>query len=86
MSRAEGEELTEGLAREIVAKITVLDYYESLARYSFSLGERLLAYLEEEHIVTMPIPRVLLALLNEMLEGTSADDRLRATLSLGDGG
>ncbi len=86
MSRAEGEELTEELAREIVAKITVLDYYESLARYSFSLGERLLAYLEGEHIVTMPIPRVLLALLNEMLEGTSADDRLRAALSLGDGG
>lgn len=86
MSRAEGEELTEELAREIVAKITVLDYYESLARYSFALGERLLAYLEGEHIVTMPIPRVLLALLNEMLEGTSADDRLRAALSLGDGG
>jgi len=63
-----------------VAKITVLDYYESLARYSFSLGEQLLAYLEGEHVVTLPIPRVLLALLNEGLEHQSADERLRAAL------
>lgn len=80
MSRVEGEELTEDIAREIVAKITVLDYYESLTRYSFSLGEQLLAYLEGEHVVTLPIPRVLLALLNEGLDDLPADERLRAAL------
>ncbi len=86
MSRVEGEELTEDIAREIVAKITVLDYYESLTRYSFSLGEQLLAYLEGEHVVTLPIPRVLLALLNEGLEHQPADERLRAALRSEDGG
>ncbi len=80
IARAEGKELTEELARQIVAKITVLDYYESLARYSFSLGEQLLAHLEGEHVITLPIPRVLLALLNEGLGNVPADDRLRAVL------
>jgi hypothetical protein len=80
IARAENKELTEELAREIVAKITILDYYESLARYSFSLGEQLLAYLEGEHIVTLPIPRVLQALLNVGLGEGPADDRLLAGL------
>jgi hypothetical protein len=64
MAKAEREELTDDLAREIVAKITVLDYYESLARYSYALGEQLVQVLTGRQKVTFTIPRILLALLN----------------------
>ncbi len=80
ISRAEGSEPTEEAAREIVAKITVLDYYESLARYSFALGEQLRAYLEGTQVVTVTVPLVLLALLNVGLDERPADDRLRSQL------
>lgn len=74
IAEAEEEGLTEETAKEIVAKITVLDYYEALARYSYVLSEQLVKYMESEQTVTFTIPRMLLALLNRVLEGQSADD------------
>ncbi|MBI0584701.1 MAG: hypothetical protein ISF22_10830 [Methanomassiliicoccus sp.] len=74
IDRAETGELTDQLAREIIAKITVLDYYESLARYSYALSEQLLEVLEGEQNITFTMPRVLLALLDTALEGRDMDD------------
>jgi len=84
MARAERDELGDELAREIVAKITVLDYYESLARYSYALGEQLVEVLEGRQNVTFTIPRILLAMLDSSIGPEELDERvLRA---LGDGG
>jgi hypothetical protein len=74
ISRAEQEGLSDGLAREIVAKITVLDYYESLAKYSHALGEQVRRYLEGTQVVTFTVPRALLALLDRRFEERGADD------------
>jgi len=74
IAEAEEEGLTEEMAREIVAKITILDYYEALARYSYVLSEQIVKYLEEEKTVTFTMPRMLLALLNRVLEQRSADE------------
>ncbi|KQM12719.1 hypothetical protein AOA80_00755 [Methanomassiliicoccales archaeon RumEn M1] len=74
IAEAEEDGLTEEMAREIVAKITVLDYYEALARYSYVLSEQLVRYLESEHAVTFTMPRILLALLNRVLEESNADE------------
>jgi len=71
--QAEEEGLTDEKAREIVAKITVLDYYESLAKYSYALSEQLVKLLEGRQTVTFTAPRALLALLNRVLEGTTVD-------------
>ena len=79
---AEAEEggLTEDKAKEIVAKITVLDYYEALARYSYVLSEQVVRFLEGEQTVTFTIPRMLLALLNRVLEERSADEIILSML------
>ena len=74
IAEAEEDGLTEGMAREIVAKITVLDYYEALARYSYVLSEQLVSYFESESTVTFTMPRILLALLNRLLEERSPDE------------
>ncbi|MGE5379420.1 MAG: hypothetical protein ACM3L5_00935 [Candidatus Saccharibacteria bacterium] len=71
---AEKEGLTDDMAREIVAKITVLDYYESLAKYSYALGEQIRRYLEGTQVVTFTAPRPLLAILNRVLEEKGADE------------
>lgn len=72
--QAEEDGLTEERAREIVAKITVLDYYESLAKYSYALSEQLVKLLEGRQTVTFTAPRVLLALLDRVLEERTADE------------
>ncbi|MDW5564135.1 MAG: hypothetical protein SA339_13030 [Methanomassiliicoccus sp.] len=83
IGRAEREELTEDLAREIVAKITVLDYYESLARYSYALAEQLVGQLEGMQKVTFTIPRALLALLDVSVREEDLDDRVLSALREG---
>jgi len=80
IDRAEEDGLTEEMAREIVAKITVLDYYESLAKFSYALSEQLVEYLEGMQTITFAIPRVLLALLNRVLEERSADELVLSSL------
>ncbi|WP_019177655.1 hypothetical protein [Methanomassiliicoccus luminyensis] len=83
MERAERGELTEALAREIVAKITVLDYFESLEKYSYALAVRTVEYLEGEQEIAFTIPMVFQALLDLELEGRSLDSVLLD--GLGDG-
>ncbi len=83
IAEAEEDGLTEEMAREIVAKITVLDYYEALARYSYVLSEQLVRYMEGEQTVTFTMPRMLLALLNRVLEERSADDIFLERLEAG---
>lgn len=85
IARAERDELTEDLTREIVAKITVLDYYESLAKYSYALGEQLTAVLEGTQNVTFTIPRVLLVILDSALGPGELDQRVRRALVNGGG-
>lgn len=86
IERAEREELSEDLAREIVAKITVLDYYESLAKYSYALSEQLVEQLEGTQSVTFTIPRVLLALLDCALGPGELDGRILKALRAGEMG
>lgn len=86
IARAEREELTEDLAREIVAKITVLDYYESLAKYSYALSEQLLNLLEGTQSVTFTIPRILLALVDSAMRPEEMNDRILRALRGGDVG
>ncbi|NLI74690.1 MAG: hypothetical protein GX369_08005 [Euryarchaeota archaeon] len=74
IAEAEEEGLTEEMAREIVAKITILDYYEALARYSFVLSDQIIKYLESKQTITFTMPRMLIALLNRILVEQSADD------------
>lgn len=81
MARAEREELTDDMAREIVAKITVLDYYESLARYSYALGEQLVQVLAGRHNVTFTIPRILLALLDAAMGPDELEDSVIMALN-----
>jgi hypothetical protein len=76
IARAEDTDLTEELAKEIVAKITVLDYYESLAKFSYALSERIILLLEGDQKIEFTIPRALLALLNAALLTKSADEIL----------
>jgi hypothetical protein len=76
ITRAEREELSDELAREIVAKITVLDYYESLAKYSYALSEELLKQLEGTQSVTFTIPRILLALLDATVGPDGINERV----------
>lgn len=80
IGKAEEEGLSEERAMEIVAKITVLDYYEGLAKYSYALSEQLLDYLNGTQVVTFTIPRVLLALLDRVLEERGIDDLILANL------
>jgi hypothetical protein len=84
IDRAEEEKLTEGLAREIVAKITILDYYEALAKYSYALSEQLVEQLEGTQSITFTIPRVLLALLDHTLKPGELDDRILKALREGE--
>lgn len=84
IARAEREDLSDELGREIVAKITVLDYYESLAKYSYALSEELLEQLEGMQNVTFTIPRVLLALLDAAMGAEELNDRILAALREGD--
>jgi hypothetical protein len=67
---SEQDDRGEELARKIVAKITVLDYYESLVRYAYALSRQLIEFLEGEQEIVLAIPRPLLALLNEELGRT----------------
>jgi hypothetical protein len=76
IARAEDTDLTEELAKEIVAKITVLDYYESLAKFSYALSERIISLLEGDQKIEFTIPRALLALLNAALLTRSANEML----------
>jgi hypothetical protein len=85
IARAERKELTEELAREIVAKITVLDYYESLAKYSYALGEQLMESLTAAQSVSFTIPRVLLALLDSAMGPGELDDCILRALKEGEG-
>lgn len=80
IARAEKEGLDDDLARDIVAKITVLDYYESLAKYSYALSDQIRRYLEGTQVVTFTVPRVLLALLDRELEQRGIDDLVLAGL------
>ena len=80
IAEAEEDGLTEAKAREIVAKITVLDYYEALARYSYVLSEQVVGYLEGEQTVTFTMPRLLLALLNRVLDENDANDLILSRL------
>lgn len=75
---SEQDDRGEELARKIVAKITVLDYYESLVRYAYALSRQLIEFLEGEQEIVLAIPRPLLALLNEELDERSVDDLLMA--------
>ncbi|GEM_PF-1606004 len=84
IARAEREELSDELAREIVAKITVLDYYESLAKYSYALSEELLHQLEGTQSVAFTIPRVLFALLDAAMGAEELNDRILRALREGD--
>jgi hypothetical protein len=81
IAQAEKEGLTDERAREIVAMIIVLDYYEALAKYSYALSEHLLHYLEGTQVVTLTIPRVLLAILDRVLEERDADDIILEALA-----
>lgn len=83
IARAERKELSEELAREIVSKITILDYYESLAKYSYALSEELLAQLEGTQNVTFTIPRILLALLDAAMGAEELNDRVLSSLREG---
>ena len=74
IARAESDGLSDELTREIVAKITVLDYYESLAKYSRALGEQVRRYLEGTQVVTFTIPRALLAVLDRRFEEEGVDE------------
>ncbi|NLK25993.1 MAG: hypothetical protein GX307_05405 [Euryarchaeota archaeon] len=74
IQEAEEEGLGEETAKEIVAKITILDYYEGLANYSYAISEHLVEYLEGQQTITFSIPRVLLALLNRVLEEKTPDE------------
>lgn len=86
IARSEEREPSEELARRIVAKITVLDFYESLVRYAFALSNQLIGHLQGDQVIVLTIPRVLLALLNEELDRRSADELLLSGLSQeGDG-
>lgn len=80
MEKAEKEGLSEALTREIVAKITVLDYYESLERYSYALAARIVGHLQGAQEITFTIPRVLQVLLDLALEGRPLDDVLLSGL------
>jgi hypothetical protein len=80
IAKAEREGLDDGLARDIVAKITVLDYYESLAKYSYALSDQIRRYLEGTQVVTFTVPRVLLALLDRKFEQRGIDDIVLAGL------
>jgi hypothetical protein len=80
ITKAERGGLSDELAREIVAKITILDYYESLAKYSHALGEQLRRYLDGTQVVTFTVPRALLALLDRRFEEKSVDDIILAVL------
>ncbi len=80
IARAEKEGLDDALARDIVAKITVLDYYESLAKYSYALSGQIRRYLEGTQVVTFTVPRVLLALIDRELERKGIDDIVLAGL------
>ncbi len=80
IAKAERDGLNDELAREIVAKITILDYYESLAKYSYALSDQVRRYLEGTQVVTFTIPRVLLALLNRRFEQQSIDEIILAGL------
>jgi hypothetical protein len=80
IAQAEKDGLSDELARDIVAKITVLDYYESLAKYSYALSDQIRRYLEGTQVVTFTAPRILLALLDRKLEQRGIDDIVLAQL------
>jgi hypothetical protein len=80
IARAEDTDLTEELAKEIVTKITVLDYYESLAKFSYALSERIVSLLDGKQDIEFTMPRALLALLNAALLTRNADEMLLDSL------
>ena len=83
MDKAEKSGLSEALAREIIAKITVLDYYESLTKFSMAISKELKKYLESTVVVTFTIPQILLAFLNEELEHRTIDEIIGSILHRG---
>jgi hypothetical protein len=80
IEKAEKNGLTDEMAREIVAKITVLDYYESLAKYSYALAEQILKFLDGTQVITFTAPRPILAIINRVLEEKGADEVVLAGL------
>ncbi len=76
VDKAEKDGLDEAISRDIVIKATILDFYEALAKLTFSMSAELERYLEGSQVVTLTIPRVLLAYLDQALEGRDLEDVL----------
>jgi hypothetical protein len=83
VERVEEKGLDEAISREIVIKATLLDFYEALAKLTFSLSDQITRFLEESQVVNLTIPRILLAYLNQVLESKNLDELLLSGLEAG---
>ncbi len=76
INRIEEQGLDEETSREIAVKAAQLDFYESLAKLTYSLSDEMVRYLEGSQVVNLTIPRVLLAYLDQILQKKDLDDIL----------